>query len=290
MILSAGTWMTKLTTASNNLPEDPMWLDAMDYANGKLMIGYDDGGGFAIISTLGAISGQASIQRIGTPVTSVKHTQVLIGSSAKQVLQAVILELIFLVVQALYTAFELPALVSGNVRSMVSDGSKIWVATESAATTGNGAGQGSAGILQGTFNSSGGIDWEEGWSLPVFAPIEDMLMDGTTIYITTSGSGMYTLNATTGVLQRGTGSIHNSLEPWTCINPMVFRHCMLVYSARSQPLLECNRSTSQASNLEAASLGVAIGQHPRFRVLKRPRLRGYAKRYWPMEHLGQRLG
>ena len=40
----------------------------------------------------------------------------------------------------------------------------------------------------------------------------------------------------------------------------------------------------------STSLRVAIGQHPRFRVLKRPRLRGYAKRYWPMEHLGQRLG
>ena len=207
---SAGTWMTKLTTASNNLPEDPMWLDAMDYANGKLMIGYDEGGGFAIISTLGAISGQASIQRIGTPVTSVKHTGSywLIGQAGAASGYS---RVDILGGSGLYTAFELPALVSGNVRSMVSDGSKIWVATESAATTGNGAGQGSAGILQGTFNSSGGIDWEEGWSLPVFAPIEDMLMDGTTIYITTSGSGMYTLNATTGVLQRRTGSIHNSL-------------------------------------------------------------------------------
>ena len=44
-----------------------------------------------------------------------------------------------------------------------------------------------------------------------------------------------------------------ALEPWTCINPMVFQHCMLVYSARSQPLLEFKRSTSQASNLEAVN-------------------------------------
>ncbi len=207
---STGAWMSKLTTASNNLPEDPMWLDAMNYANGKLMIGYDDGGGFAIISTLGAISGQASIQRIGTPVTSIQHTgtEWLIGQAGAASGYS---RVDVLGSSGLYTAFELPALVSGNVRSMVSDGSKIWVATESAATTGNGGGQGSAGILQGTFNSSGGIDWEEGWSLPVFASIEDMLMDGTTIYITTSGSGMYTLNATTGVLQRQTGSIHNSL-------------------------------------------------------------------------------
>ena len=141
------------------------------------MIGYDDGGGFAIISTLGAISGQAGIQRIGTPVTSVKHTGSywLIGQAGAASGYS---RVDILGGSGLYTAFELPALVSGNVRSMVSDGSKIWVATESAATTGNGGGQGSAGILQGTFNSSGGIDWEEGWSLPVFAPIEDMLMDG----------------------------------------------------------------------------------------------------------------
>ena len=38
-----------------------------------------------------------------------------------------------------------------------------------------------------------------------------MAIDGTTIYISTSGSGLYTLNATTGILQKQTGSIHDSL-------------------------------------------------------------------------------
>ena len=49
------------------------------------MIGYDDSGGFAIISTLGAVTGQASIQNLGTPVTSVKHTgtEWLIGQAGE---------------------------------------------------------------------------------------------------------------------------------------------------------------------------------------------------------------
>ena len=203
-------WLAKITSTANNLPESPMWLDAMDYANGKLMIGYDDAGGFAIVSTLGAISGQANLQRIGTPVTSVKHTgtEWLIGQAGAASGYSRVDKLGN---SGLYTAFELPALVSGNVRSMVSDGSKIWIATESPATNGNGGGQGSAGVLQGTFNSSGGIDWEQGWSLPFFTSIEDMLMEDTTIYISTSGSGLYTLDSTTGILQRMVGSIHSSL-------------------------------------------------------------------------------
>ena len=36
-------------------------------------------------------------------------------------------------------------------------------------------------------------------------------MDGTTIYISTSGNGLYVLDTTTGTLQRQTGSIHDSL-------------------------------------------------------------------------------
>ncbi|MGB0329404.1 MAG: hypothetical protein ACPGCU_02165, partial [Candidatus Poseidoniaceae archaeon] len=59
--------------------------------------------------------------------------------------------------------------------------------------------------------SNGGIDWEEGWSFPFSTTIGDMLMDGTTIYISTSGNGLYVLDTTTGTLQRQTGSIHNSL-------------------------------------------------------------------------------
>ncbi len=208
---TTGTWLTKITSAANNLPEDPMWLDAMDYSNGKLMIGYDDSGGFAIISTRGAITGQASVQQVGTPVTSVKHTgtEWLIGQAGEASGYSRVDKLGS---SGLYTAFELPALVSGNIPSMVTDGSKIWVATESSSGGGgNGGGQGTAGILQGSFNSSGGIDWEEGWSLPFFTTISDMMMDGTLIYISTSGNGLYTLDTTTGVLQRQRGSIHDSL-------------------------------------------------------------------------------
>ncbi|DAC54823.1 MAG TPA: PQQ-binding-like beta-propeller repeat protein, partial [Candidatus Poseidoniaceae archaeon] len=68
-----------------------------------------------------------------------------------------------------------------------------------------------AGILQGSFNSNGGIDWERGWSFPFSTTIGDMLMDGATIYISTSRNGLYVLDTTTGTLQRQTGSIHDSL-------------------------------------------------------------------------------
>ena len=207
----SGTWLAKITSASNGLPTDPVWLDAMDFSSGKLMIGYDDSGGFAIISTRGAITGQASVQQVGTPVTSVKHTgtEWLIGQAGEASGYSRVDKL---GASGLYTAFELPALVSGNIPSMVSDGSKIWVGTESSSGgQGNGGGQGTAGILQGSFNSNGGIDWEEGWSFPFSTTIGDMLMDGTTIYIATSRNGLYVLDTTTGTLQRQIGSIHDSL-------------------------------------------------------------------------------
>ena len=210
---TSGTWLAGITTAANNLPEDPVWLDAMDYANGKLMIGYDDSGGFAIISTRGTITGQASVQQVGAPVTSVKHTgtEWLIGQAGEASGYSRVDKLGS---SGLYTAFDLPALVSGSIPSMVSDGSKIWITTESSTAGspgGNGGGQAAAGILQGSFNSTGGIDWEEGWSFPFSTTIGDMMMDGTTIYISTSGNGLFILDTTTGTLQRKAGSIHDSL-------------------------------------------------------------------------------
>ena len=141
----SGTWLAKITSAANGLPTDPVWLDAMDFSNGKLMIGYDDSGGFAIISTRGTITGQASVQQVGTPVTSVKHTgtEWLIGQAGEASGYSRVDKL---GTSGLYTAFELPALVSGNIPSMVSDGSKIWVGTESSSGgQGNGGGQGTAG-------------------------------------------------------------------------------------------------------------------------------------------------
>ena len=206
---SASRWIARITTGTNNLPGDPVWFDAMDYSNGKLMIGYDDAGGFAIISTLGAVSGQASLQRVGTPVTSVKHTgtEWLIGQAGEASGYSRVEKLGS---SGLYTAFELPALVSGSIPSMASNGNKIWVATESSAG-GNGGGPAAAGILQGTFNSTGGIEWEEGWAFPFSTSISDMRLEGTTLYVSTSGTGLYTLDTLTGILQRQTGSIHNNL-------------------------------------------------------------------------------
>ena len=208
---SANRWLAGITSGTNNLPTDPVWFDALDYANGKLMIGYDDSGGFAIISTLGAVTGQASIQNLGTPVTSVKHTgtEWLIGQAGEASGYSRVDKLGG---SGLYTAYELPALVSGNIPSMVTDGSKIWIATvSSSGGGGNGGGQSSAGILQGSFNSSGGIDWEEGWAFPFSTTISDMRLEGTTLYVSTSGTGLYALNTSTGALQRQTGSIHNNL-------------------------------------------------------------------------------
>ena len=131
---------------------------------------------------------------------------------------------------------------SGNVRSMVSDGTKIWIATESP----NGGGQGSAGILQGAFNSSGGIDWEEGWSLPFFTTIQDMLLDGTNIYVSTSGSGLFTLNTTTGSLLRESGSIHNSLGTSQFITPFDFYRFCLLYTSPSPRDATLSRMPSSA--------------------------------------------
>ena len=202
-------WITEITTNGNGIPGDPVWLDAFSYADGKLLIGYDENGGFAAISTLGPISGQASMQSVGTPVTSIKYSgnEWLIGQaggasgySHVDVLSST----------GLNTEFELPALVSGNIEAMVSDGSRIWVSTYSVTINGNSAGPGSGGILQGTFNSSGGIDWNEGWSLSFGNQVNSMLMEGTMIYITTQNGGMYTLDTLSNVLQKKNGAVHDS--------------------------------------------------------------------------------
>ena len=58
-----------------------------------------------------------------------------------------------------------------------------------------------SGVLEGEYNASGGeIEWLNGWSTPVGAVTTDMLLDGTDLYITTTGSGLLRLDATTGDL------------------------------------------------------------------------------------------
>ena len=204
-------WIAEITSNGNGIPTDPVWLDAFSYANGKLLIGYDDNGGFAAISTLGPISGQASVQSVGTAVTSIKYSgnEWLIGQAGGASGYS---HVDTLSSTGLNTEFELPALVSGNIEAMVSDGSRIWVSTYSITVVGNNPGAGSGGILQGTFNSNGGIDWNEGWSLSFNNQVNSMLMEGTMIYITTQSGGMYTLDTTTNVLQRKNGAIHNSQD------------------------------------------------------------------------------
>ena len=204
-------WIAEITSNGNGIPTDPIWLDAFSYANGKLLIGYDDNGGFAAISTLGAITGQASVQSVGTAVTSIKYSgnEWLIGQAGGASGYSHVDRLSS---TGLNTEFELPALVSGNIEAMVSDGSRIWVSTYSVTINGNSPGAGSGGILQGIFNSSGGIDWNEGWSLSFNNQVNSMLMEGTMIYITTENGGMYTLNTTTNILQRKNGAVHNSQD------------------------------------------------------------------------------
>ena len=56
---SSGSWITPITSATNGLPSDRVWWDAIGYENGQLVLGHGIGlsgnniigGGFTIIST-----------------------------------------------------------------------------------------------------------------------------------------------------------------------------------------------------------------------------------------------
>ena len=206
---NSGQWLTSLTSSTHNIPTDPVWWGAMEFAGGKLAIGYDIGdegdniigGGYVVISANGATAGSASILSVGSPVTSIDWlgTQWLIGQAGGTSGYSHVDTLGQL---GQNTIHALPNLVSGQVTSMAGNSTHLWVASASWQNTGS-------GVLQGVKLSNGSVEWQRGWTIPANAAVTDIELVGTDLYLASNNRGLRMLDTTTGSLVALPAGIHD---------------------------------------------------------------------------------
>lgn len=202
-------WLSELTSSTHNIPTDPVWWGAMEFAGGKLAIGYDIGtqgsnvigGGYVLLSANGATVGTASIRSTGSPVSSIDWlgTQWLIGQAGGTSGYS---HVDTLGQGGQNTIHALPNLVSGQVTSMAGNSTHLWVASSSWQNTGS-------GVLQGVKLSNGSVEWQRGWTIPSNAAVTDIELVGTDLYLASNNRGLRMLDTLTGSLVTLPAGIHN---------------------------------------------------------------------------------
>ena len=214
---SSGSWITPITSATNGLPSDRVWWDAIGYENGQLVLGHGIGlsgnniigGGFTIISTSGNSNAQASVNGAGSSVTSFQWlgNEWLVGQAGGSSGFSKVETIGSLGQNTIAT---LPGLVSGQVTSMNGNSTHLWVTT---AGTNQGQGQSSgAGLLQGEWQADGSILWQNGWTMAANSKAQDTELIGTDLYISSTPTGLYKLDTLTGIVTRLNGGLHSYLD------------------------------------------------------------------------------
>ena len=218
---ATSAWLTSLTQTSHNLPADRIWYDGLAHANGQLIIGHGIGfggsaigGGYSLLASNGASSGQAAVFGAGSSVTSLQwmgaNTGWMIGQAGGTSGYSHVSTLSSLGTQKVV---DLPGLVSGQVTAMASNATHIWAATGVLTGGGSTGNFGTAaGLLQGTFLPNGTVDWDYGWTLTANSVANNMHLDGTDLYITTNPSGLMVLDTTTNVVSMMNGALHNKMD------------------------------------------------------------------------------
>lgn len=217
---SNNAWLSPITTVNHNLPSDRVWWDAIDYANGMLVLGHGIGtngdnvigGGYSAVATSGSSTAQVNFNGQGSSVTSFQWltNEWLVGQAGGSSGYSHVDTISSL---GQNTLLDFPGLVSGQVTSMAGNSTHIWVATEGASQGfgQNGASSG-AGLLQGERQADGTIDWQEGWTMTANSVAKDMELIGTDLYITTTPTGLYKLDTLNGMVMRLNGGLHSNMD------------------------------------------------------------------------------
>jgi hypothetical protein len=214
----SSSWLNPITTANHNLPSDRVWWDAIDYSNSMLVLGHGIGtsgdniigGGYSAVATSGGSTAQVNFNGQGSSVTSFQWltNEWLIGQAGGSSGYSHVDTISSL---GQNTLLDFPGLVSGQVTTMVGNSTHLWVSTQGS-SQGFGQGSAGAGLLQGERLADGSIDWQQGWTMVANSVAKDMELIGTDLYITTTPTGLYKLDTTTGALNRIAGGLHNNMD------------------------------------------------------------------------------
>ena len=215
--MNSGLWLADITTQTHNLPSDRIWWDAIDYANGELIVGHGlgqsgpnvIGGGYSVVTTSGAITSQVNSNAQGSSVTSFQWsgTGWLLGQAGGSSGYSRVDHLDNIGQTTIQT---LPGLVSGQVTTMTGNATHLWVTTIGE-NVGFGQSTG-AGILQGERQADGSVIWQQGWTLPANSQANDIELVGTDLYIATSPAGLIMLDTISANLVPVNGALHNNMD------------------------------------------------------------------------------
>ena len=196
-------WLTTISQNANGLTSDVISGDGLYHSDGMLFISTGTFGftvtattSFSYLQTNSTFTGQVLDAPLRTAVTSFQYTggELHLARAGGSTGVNSILK---------YNAsgfgihLQYALIPSGNIASMEGDGNTLWVATE-------------GGILKGEYNTSGGIEWMNGWSTPIGAVTTDVLLNGTDLYVTTTGSGLLKLDRNIGDFIKMTGAQHDN--------------------------------------------------------------------------------
>ena len=218
---SSGSFLTSLTTASHNLPSDRVWYDSLAHANGLLVVGHGlgnsgskiIGGGYSIMSSNGATTTQANVQSGGSSVTSFQWlggtTGWMMGQAGGSSGYSHVSTLSALGMQKVV---DLPGLVSGQITAMAGNATHIWAATGGQQGGGGQSSGSGAGLLQGTFQPNGEVEWEYGWTMGANSRGTDFYLQGDELFVATTPTGLMKLDVPNKNIISLSGALHDKFD------------------------------------------------------------------------------
>ena len=213
---SSDTLLTPITP-SDGISAEPVFPGGILYDNGILLMSHVDEGGISRIETSGSSISTGNVFGVGMDGSSIVRAPpesdfaYAIGRSGETsgVNRVDRLDSTGLIEGGFDELLILP---SGDVVEYASDGSNVWVAI---GTSNQGNFQSSSGyartIIEGSVDQNGNVSWVDSFDFNDDI-VEDILLDGNTLWISTTYRGLISLDVTTKQIRTHPGSVHNSLD------------------------------------------------------------------------------
>ena len=213
---SSDTLLTPITP-SDGISAEPVFPGGILYDNGILLMSHVDEGGISRIETSGSSISTGNVFGVGMDGSSIVRAPpesdfaYAIGRSGETsgVNRVDRLDSTGLIEGGFDELLILP---SGDVVEYASDGSNVWVAI---GTSNQGNFQSSSGyartIIEGSVDQNGNVSWVDSFDFNDDI-VEDIVLDGNTLWISTTYRGLISLDVTTKQIRTHPGSVHNSLD------------------------------------------------------------------------------
>lgn len=210
-------YLPTLSETANGISPDPVFPDGMGWAGGALMISHVTGdggaGGISRIPTAGASVGGGAVIDWGFEAASLEVRPAINPGFVEWVIGRPGAATGFNRVDLFNASGLLPGemdvlagLPSGRVLEVIYSGNDVYVAMADDDNT-----QYGSSVLHGVLLPSGSVEWQQAWSLAGDYLVE-MLLDGSDIWVSTAGGGLWRIDLTTGTWQTTPAALHGQMD------------------------------------------------------------------------------